>query len=138
MKVHKNRKGNHIIPGKTALTGGLAVFLISGLTGCDGDIKNDCKDPYAPQYKIEECKKRGYVGSSSHTSFLPFFFNSGSSNNYVGSTTSGSNKSIDTSNTSSTKSSGFFSGLSSSHSTGSSGSSGHSSFGGWPDLLSYL
>ena len=129
MKVHTNRRGNQIISGKTAITGGLAVFLIAGLSGCDGDIKNDCKDPYAPQYKIEECKKSGYVGSSSHTSFLPFFLNSGSSNNYVGSTGSTSNKSVDT-NTSSTKSSGFFSGLSSSHSSSSSGSSGHSSFGG--------
>ena len=102
----------------------------------DGDIKNDCKDPYAPQYKIEECKKSGYVGSSSHTSFLPFFLNSGSSNNYVGNTSTGStgNKSIDTS-TPSTKSSGFFSGLSSSHSSSSSGSSGHSSFGGWPFFI---
>lgn len=118
MKVHKNRKGNHIISGKTALTGGLAIFLISGLSGCDGGIKDDCKDPYAPQHKIEECKKKGYVGSTSHTSILPFFFNSGSSNNYTGSTTSGSiSNTSSTSNTTSTKSSGFFSGTSSSHSS---------------------
>lgn len=124
MKKQTNRGKSPIISGKLAITGGLAVFLAVGFAGCDSN-NSDCKDPYAPQWKVDECKKSGYVrtgGSSnatqSHTGFIPMFFNNSLSGGSYG---SGSTSSNNSSSTSSSKSSGFF---------GSSGSSSHSSSSG--------
>ena len=58
-------KNKHI---KNLTTAGVGVFLVTGLSGCDGDndcIKNAQYSPN-PQKSLEECKKTG--SSSYHSS----------------------------------------------------------------------
>lgn len=79
MKITRaKRKRNHIQKIPNVITGGLATFLIMGLSGCDGGDPT-CKDlKYAPQWKIEECKRSNTTGSSGHSTIMPFM-NTGTS-----------------------------------------------------------
>ena len=64
-------KNKHIKKVKQLGAGGLGLFLITGLTGCDDD-NNKCKDmSMLPQKQLEECRHRG-------GSFIPIW-NSGTS-----------------------------------------------------------
>ena len=60
MKKHNKRK--YIGSYKTIVTGGLATFLILGLTGCDGSNeskatkKQKCKLQSYKEEHLEECK----------------------------------------------------------------------------------
>lgn len=114
------RKHNrHIRKLATCTNAGLAMFLITGLTGCS-DVPDECKNQsMLSQKKIEDCKQ--YTSSGGHSThsggmfFVPISSNNGYSNY-------GSDSSSKSSTTSSSKSSGFFS--------SSSSSSHSSSFGG--------
>lgn len=104
-----------------AITGGLAAFLIVGLTGCGDKEDPNCKDlAYAPQWRIDECKQQdpkpnSYGGSSpssnntqnhsSGVSWLPLFIsNMLNSNNQ---NTRGYTAPIDSSNKAYSKSSNY-------------------------------
>ena len=115
----------HIKKVGHAITGGLATFLIVGLSGCE-DKDPNCKDlAYAPQWRIDECKQQeaktnSYAGSGSHTSsqnhsagssWLPLWLLMNNSNNAHSGYTYGSSDGP--------KNNGFFK-----SSSGSSGSSG--------------
>ena len=50
----------------TVLNTGLGLFLVTGLTGCTNDECDDLK--YAPQSKIDECKKKSSTHSSGESS----------------------------------------------------------------------
>ena len=112
MKTFNNRNGKPIIKVSNIITGSLAGFLMVGLSGCDSNPS--CRDlRYAPQWKIEECRKNHTQSSS----WIPIYSNS--SNSYAGTTgwVPSANK-LPEQPTSSTKKSGFFSGSSSSNSSG--------------------
>lgn len=64
MNNNQNKKRNHIV--KLAQAGGVGLFLIAGLSGCED--KSDCikNAQYAPDVKkaLEECQDKRVVGSS--------------------------------------------------------------------------
>lgn len=122
------RKNKPLVSFKQAITGGLALFLIGGFTGCDD--KNNCNEDYlkyASQTEIDECKDK--INKATTT------YNGSGSNNPDGSSHSNSsfwgwfmiNNAISNMNNAPTRSSssGYFSESSSGH-----GSSGSSSSGG--------
>ena len=95
-------KNKHIKKVKQLGAGGLGLFLITGLTGCDGGVNNKCKDmSILTLRQLEECR--------SHHGFIPI-------NTYAGAGAGAS-----------TRKSGFFSSseghssTSSSHTSSSSG-----------------
>lgn len=112
------RKHNrHIRKLATCKNAGLAMFLITGLTGCS-DVPDECKNQsMLSQKKIEECKQYKSSGGHSTHSGGMFFVPTSTYNGY---SNYGSDSSSKSSTTSSSKSSGFF----------SSSSSHSSSFGG--------
>lgn len=102
--MFKNRKNKHIGKASNFITGGLAAFLVGGLSGCDNN--SDCKDlKYAPQRKIEECRDRNYSHSSS--SWIPIYSNTSNSQAGTPGYIPTANKLPSTDTQSSTKS-GFF------------------------------
>lgn len=108
MKTCSNRNGEPIIKVSNIITGGLAGFLMVGLSGCNNDPS--CSDlRYAPKWKIEECQKN----HTQNSSWIPIYSNS--SNSYAGTTDyiPSANK-LSEQPTTSTKKSGFFSSSSSS------------------------
>ena len=89
------KKNKHIKKVKQLGVGGLGLFLITGLTGCDGD-NNKCKDmSMLPQKQLEECKSRhGFIpifanGTSYPTSTSNGYFKTGSSSSSSSSFSSG-------------------------------------------------
>ena len=117
------RKHNrHIRKLATCTNAGLAMFLITGLTGCS-DVPDECKNQsMLSQKKIEDCKQ--YTSSGGHSTHGGgmFFVPTSTYSNSNGYSNYGSDSSSKSSTTSSSKSSGFFS--------SSSSSSHSSSFGG--------
>lgn len=76
-------KNKHIKKVKQLGAGGLGLFLITGLTGCDG-VNNKCKDmSILPQSQLEECRSHHgfipintYAGAGASTSKSGFFSSS--------------------------------------------------------------
>jgi len=102
-----SKKRNHIKKAGHAITGGLATFLVVGLTGCE-DKDPSCRDlRYAPQWKIEECQKN-YTNRQTSSSWIPIYSNS--SNSHAGTTgyIPSANKLPSTDAPSSSTKSGFF------------------------------
>ena len=118
MSQHTNRN-KHFRKIATCTNAGLAMFLVTGLTGCS-DTPDDCKNiSNLPQKQLEECKQRGYTSTSSHGGGV-FFLPSSSYNNSSYSPNHSGYGGV--SESTSSKSGGFFSSSGSSH--GSSVSSG--------------
>ena len=90
-----SKKRNHIKKAGYAITGGLATFLVVGLTGCEDKDSNYKDLAYAPQWRVDECKQQeiklnNYAGSGSHnsgqthstgSSWLPLWLLMNNSNN---------------------------------------------------------
>ena len=112
MKKHNKRK--YIGSYKTIVTGGLATFLILGLTGCDGSNeskatkKQKCKLQSYKEEHLEECKDLENDNTKNHstnTSWLPLWLMMNNANNGTSNAHSGYTYGSDTSS----KSSGYHS-----------------------------
>ena len=108
--MKKNNKRKYIGSYKTIVTGGLATFLIFGLTGCDGSNesrdtkKQKCKLQSYKEQHLEECKD--LENHSTNTSWLPYWLMMNNANNGTSNAHSGFTYGSNTSS----KSSGYHSG----------------------------
>lgn len=113
-KSNKTNKRKCISSYKTIVTGGLATFLIFGLTGCDGSNesrdtkKQKCKLQSYKEEHLEECKDLENYNTKNHstnTSWLPLWLMMNNANNGTSNAHSGYTYGSGTSS----KSSGYYS-----------------------------